>query len=82
LLLSVGAFVFTYLFALNVLTFLDVVADKLSTKLGSKKSWFDKIVPQMHFWISADGGVPGMALCMLVFRYRIGGRRFITSIFS
>ena len=80
--LSVRTFVLTYLFALNVLSFLGVGADKLSTKLEPKRSWFDEIVPQiMHFWISADGGVLGIALGMSVFRYRIGGRRFMNALF-
>ena len=81
MLLSVRAFVSTYLFALNVLAFLGVGADKLGTKWEPKKSWFDRIVPQIvQFWISADGGVPGVALGMLVFRHRIGGRRFMKAL--
>ena len=63
------------------MTFLGVGIDKLMTKWEPKTSWIDKIVPQiMHFWISADGGVLGIVLGMVIFRHKIGGRGFMIAL--
>ncbi len=81
MLLPVWSFVLMYLLSLNVMAFLGVGCDKLMTRWEQKTSLIDKIFPQiLHFWIAAEGGIPGIALGMVVFRFRIGGRRFMNAL--
>ena len=63
------------------MTFLGVGIDKLMTKWEPNRSWADRTISQMmHFYASAGGGILGIALGMVVFHYRIGGRRFMIAL--
>ena len=79
--LTVGEFMFAYLLSCNIITFLGVGADKLCMWLEPKTSWIDRIFPQiLHFWASAVGGILVIALGMVVFRHRIGKRKFMIAL--
>jgi len=63
------------------MTFLGVGIDKLMTKWEPNRSWADRTISQMmHFYASAGGGILGIVLGMVVFRYRVGKSRFMIAL--